>query len=120
MIINEYTWYNKEPTRTSVVLGVGRGIVGGGENVASCPPAETGSRISRVRAGAGAGAAETGVAKLVDLETTGDSLRAGVLGGVVVQVRTIPPSRLTSFRVGCLPEKNSPAVKEGSEDGAGG
>ena len=100
-----------------MVSGVGRGIIGGGENVVSFL-AETGSRISG--AGAGAGAVETGVAKLVDLETTGEAMRVGVLGGAVVEVDTAPSSRLTSFRVGSLPEKNSPAVKEGSEDGAGG
>lgn len=103
--------------RTSAVLGVGRGITGGGENVVSCR-AETGSRISG--AGAGAGAAETGVARLVDLETAGDSTRAGVIGGTVLEVKVVPSSRLTSFRDGSLPEKNSPALKEGSEDGARG
>jgi len=103
--------------RTSAVLGDGRGMIGGGENVGS-GLAETGSRISG--AGAGAGAAETGVAKLVDLEMAGDSAGAGVLEGVVVEVDTAPFSRLTNFKVGCLPEKNSPAVKEASDDGAGG
>ena len=90
-------------------------MIGGGEIVGS-GLAETGSRIS----GAGAGAAETGVARLVDLEMTGDSPGTGVLDGAVVEVDTAPLSRLTNFKVGCLPEKNSPAVKEGSEDGAGG
>jgi hypothetical protein len=37
-----------------------------------------------------------------------------------VDVETVPSSRLTSFKVGSLPEKNSPAVKQGSEDGTGG
>lgn len=100
-----------------MVFGVGRGMIGGGENVGS-DTAETGSRISG--AGAGAGAAETGVAKLVDLETAGDSTGAGVLEGAVLEVNTAPFSRLTNFKVGCLPEKNSPAVKEDSDDGAGG
>lgn len=90
-------------------------MTGGGENVGS-GLAETGSRISE----AGAGAVETGVAKLVDLETAGDSARTGVFAGAVVEVVTAPFSRLTNFKVGCLPEKNSPAVNEGSEDGAGG
>ena len=92
-------------------------MTGGGENVGS-GLAETGSRTSG--AGAGFGAAETGVAKLVDLETAGDSTSGGGLEGVAVEVDTAPSSRLTNFKVGCLPEKNSPAVKEGSEDGAGG
>lgn len=90
-------------------------MTGGGENVDS-GLAETGSRIS----GAGAGAAETGVAKLADLEMAGDSTGTGVLVGAVVEVVTAPFSRLTNFKVGCFPEKNSPAVKDGSEDGAGG
>ena len=90
-------------------------MIGGGEIVGS-GLAEKGSRIS----GAGAGAAETGVARLVDLDMIGDSMGTGVLDGAVVEVDTAPLSRLTSFNVGCLPEKNSPAVKEGSEDGAGG
>jgi len=90
-------------------------MIGGGENVVSCL-AETGSRIS----GAGAGAAETGVGKLVDLEMAGDSTGARVLEGTGVEADTAPFSRLTNFKVGCLPEKNSPAVNEGSEDGAGG
>jgi hypothetical protein len=63
------------------------------------------------------------VAKVVDLEMAGDSVEAGVFGGAVVEVvevDTAPFSRLTSFRVGVMPEKNSGAVKEGSEDGAGG
>ena len=98
-----------------MVFGVGRGMIGGGENVGS-GLVETGSRIS----GAGMGTAETGVAKLVDLEMTGDSTGTGVLEGAVVEVDTTPLSRLTNFKVGCFPEKNSPAVKEGSEDGAGG
>lgn len=101
--------------RTSVVFGVGREITGGGENVGS-GLTEGGWRIS----GVGAGAAETGVAKLADLETAGDSVGTGVFNGVAVEVDTAPFSRLTSFKVGSLPEKNSPAVKEGSEDGAGG
>lgn len=88
-------------------------MTGGGENVGS-GLTETGSRIS----GAGAGAAETGVAKLAEM--TGDSAEIGVLKGAVFEVDTAPFSRLISFKVGCLPEKNSPAVKEGSEDGAGG
>ena len=92
-------------------------MIGGGEIVGS-GLAEKGSRISG--AGAGAGAAETGVARLVDLDMIGDSMGTGVLDGAVVEVDTAPLSRLTSFNVGCLPEKNSPAVKEGSEDGAGG
>lgn len=90
-------------------------MIGGGEIVGS-DLSEIGSRIS----GAGAGAAETGVARLVDLETTGDSTETGVFDGTTVEVDTVPLSRLTSFKVGCLPEKNSPAVKEGSKDGAGG
>ena len=106
-----------------MVLGVGSRTTGGGENVGS-DLAGTGSRISGagagVGAGAGAGAAETGVAKLVDLETAGDSTRGEGFEGEVVEVDTAPSSRLTNFKVGCLPEKNSPAVKEGSEDGAGG
>ena len=105
--------------QTSVVLGVGSRTTGGGENVGS-DLAETGSRISGAGAGVGAGAGETGVAKLVDLETAGDSTRAEGFEGEVVEVDTAPSSRLTNFKVGCLPEKNSPAVKEGSEDGAGG
>jgi hypothetical protein len=92
-------------------------MIGGGENVGS-RLAETGSRTSG--AGAGAGAAETGVAKLVDLETAGESTRAEGLEGVAVEVETAPFSRLTNFKVGSLPEKNSPAVTDGSEDGAGG
>lgn len=60
------------------------------------------------------------MAKLVDLEMTGVSVGAEGREGVVVEVDTAPFSRLTSFRVGCFPEKNSPAVKEGSADGAGG
>jgi len=92
-------------------------MIGGGENVCSCL-AETGSRISG--AGIWTGAAETGVAKLVDLEMAGDSAGADGLEGAVVEVDTAPFSRLTNFKVGCLPEKNSPAVREGSEDGAGG
>ena len=100
-----------------MVLGLGRGMIGGGENVSS-GLVETGSRISG--AGTGAGAAETGVAKVVDLEMAGDSAVAEGLEGAVVVVDTAPFSRLTNFKVGCLPEKNSPAVKEGSEDGAGG
>jgi len=60
------------------------------------------------------------VAKLVDLEMTGVSVGAEGFEGVVVEVDTAPFSRLTNFKVGSLPEKNSPAVKEGSEDGAGG
>ena len=100
-----------------MVFGDGRGIIGGGENVGSCL-VEIGSRTSG--AGAGGGAADTGVAKLVDLETAGDSTKAGVFGGAVVEVDTAPSSRLTSFRAGSFPEKNSPDVKEGSEDGAGG
>ena len=102
------------------MFGDGRAITGGGENVGSCL-VETGSRISGAGAGAGAGegAAETGVGKLVDLEATGDSMRVGVLEGTV-EVVTAPSSRLTNFKVGCLPEKNSPAVKDGSEDGTGG
>ena len=101
------------------MFGVGSRMTGGGENVGS-GLAETGSRTSGAGAGAGAGAAEIGVAKLVDLEITGDSTRAEGLEGAVVEVDTAPFSRLTNFKVGCLPEKNSPAVKEGSEDGAGG
>lgn len=101
-----------------MVFGVGRWIIGGGENVGSCL-AGTGSRISG--GGAGEGMAETGVAKLVDLETAGDPTRTGVLGRVaVVGVDTAPSSRLTSFRIGSLPEKNSPAVREGVGDGTGG
>ena len=117
MRISDRTRCGKRLMRTSVVLGVGRGIIGGGENVTSCL-AETGSGISG--AGAGAGAAETGVAKLVDLETTGVPARGGDLGSTVVEIDTAPFSRLTNFRDGSLPVKNSPAVKEGSEDGAGG
>lgn len=94
-------------------------MIGGGEIVGS-GLAETGSRISGAGAGAGAGAAEMGVARLVDLEMTGDSTGTGVLDGAILEVDTAPFSRLTSFRIGCLPEKNSPAVREGSEDGAGG
>jgi len=94
-------------------------MIGGGEIVGS-GLAETGSRISGAGAGAGAAEAETGVARLVDLEMIGDSMGTGVLDGAVVEVDTAPLSRLTSFKVGCLPEKNSPAVREGSEDGAGG
>jgi len=90
-------------------------MIGGGKLVGS-GLAETGSRIS----GAESGTAETGVARLVDLETIGDSTETGVFDGATVEVDTAPLSRLTSFKVGCLPEKNSPAVKEGSEDGAGG
>ena len=60
------------------------------------------------------------MAKLADLETIGDSTGAAVLGGAEVGVETAPSSRLTSFRVGSLPEKNSPPVKDGSEDGTGG
>jgi len=60
------------------------------------------------------------VAKLVDLEMAGDSAGAEDFEGAVVEVDTAPFSRLTNFNVGCFPEKNSPAVKEGSEDGAGG
>ena len=60
------------------------------------------------------------MAKLVDLEMVGDSARAEGFEGAVVEVDTAPLSRLTNFKVGCLPEKNSPAVEEGSEDGAGG
>ena len=92
-------------------------MIGGGENVGS-GLAAMGSRIPGT--GAGGGAAETGVAKLVDLEIAGDSTGTGVLKGAAADVDTVPFSRLTNFKVGCLPEKNSPAVKEGSEDGAGG
>ena len=95
-------------------------MIGGGENVGSCL-AETGSRISG--AGTGAGTGETGVIKLAALEMPGDSTGADgleVVVAVVVEVDTAPFSRLTNFKVGCLPEKNSPAVKEGSADGAGG
>lgn len=60
------------------------------------------------------------MAKLADLETIGDSTGTGVLAGAAVELDTAPFSRLTNFNVGCLPEKNSPAVNEGSEDGAGG
>lgn len=56
----------------------------------------------------------------MDLETTGDSTGASARGGSVAEVDMNPFSRLTSFKVDSLPEKNSPAVKEGSEDGAGG
>jgi hypothetical protein len=90
-------------------------MIGGGENVGS-GLTEGGWRVS----GVGAGAAETGVAKLADLEMAGDSERTGGLDGTVVEADTAPFSRLTSFKVGSLPEKNSPAVKEGSGDGAGG
>lgn len=60
------------------------------------------------------------MAKLVDLEIAGDSAGAEGFEGAAAEVDTAPFSRLTNFKVGCLPEKNSPAVKEGSEDGAGG
>lgn len=47
-------------------------------------------------------------------------LGVGAVGIEVVRVDTAPVPKLTRFRVGVLPEKNSPAVKEGSGDGYGG
>jgi hypothetical protein len=99
-----------------VVFGVGRGMIGGGEIVGS-GLAETGSRIQE--RGRGWGSRDgSGQAR-----RSGDDrgLHEGRSSrGAVVEVDTAPFSRLTNFKVGCLPEKNSPAVKEGSEDGAGG
>ena len=83
-----------ESARTGVVVA---GFVTTGVNVGSGNGADTG-------AGAGAGArggTET---------TTGASFPA----------KTVPFSRLTRFSGAILPAKNSAAVRDGSEDGAGG
>lgn len=45
---------------------------------------------------------------------------AGVTNGVPGAVEVTPLSRLTSLSEGGFPEKNSPAVREGSMEGAGG
>lgn len=62
--------------------------------------------------GAGAGAGTLAVAVLV-------GAGAGVEGGGTPD-EIAPVSRLTRFGGAVLPEKNSPAERAGSEDGAGG
>jgi hypothetical protein len=66
-------------------------------------------------AGAGAGAGAGGAADEVDVG-------AGVEkdGAATAAVVTAPVSSETSFSSGVLPEKNSPALSDGSDDGAGG
>lgn len=41
-------------------------------------------------------------------------------GGASFPAKTVPFSRLTRFNGAVLPAKNSAAVRDGSEDGAGG
>jgi hypothetical protein len=70
-----------------------------------------------VGSGAGAGT-ETGG----DADTTGTETGAGVGAedGAPLLAKTVPFSRLTRFKGAVFPAKNSAAVSEGSEDGAGG
>lgn len=75
-----------------------------------------GVRVTGVCAGSGAG-----MGALVVLVGVGVTAGAGV--GTVdgaVPVVMAPVSRLTSFGGAVLPEKNSPAVRAGSAEGAGG
>lgn len=63
-------------------------------------------------AGVGAGAIATGAGG-------GPEIAAGARGASL-PAKTAPFSRLTRFNGATLPAKNSAAVKDGSEDGAGG
>lgn len=49
----------------------------------------------------------------------GTEIAAGA-GGAPLPAKTAPFSRLTRFSGAVLPAKNSAAVRDGSEDGAGG
>lgn len=66
--------------------------------------------------GVGSGSAFGGGAVCFSAGVEAAVVAIGVPGAEVVT----PLSRLTSLREGGLPEKNSPAVREGSEEGAGG
>lgn len=74
--------------------------------------------LTGAAAGVGAGAVEVRVGW-----GTGAGAGAGAAGGGapgVVPDKIAPSSRLTSFGAAVFPEKNSPAVSDGSADGAGG
>ena len=74
----------------------------------------------------GGGAAAVGVGKLVVFTigraTSGASegTEGGAESGDWVPANTAPFSRLTRLGATVFPEKNSPAERAGSEDGAGG
>lgn len=57
---------------------------------------------------------------LAALDTAGEEATGEAVYVADGADETAPLSRLTSFSVAFLPEKNSPAVREGSDDGAGG
>ena len=92
-----------EPARTGIVVD----FVTAGVNVGSGKGADVGTGAD---AGAGAGAGAGGVA-----ETT-----AGADGTTSLPAKTVPVSKLTRFSRAIFPAKNSAAVRDGSEDGAGG
>lgn len=70
-------------------------------------------------AGAAAAGAGAGAGAVLVLVATGVDVGTG-MGDEEVPEKTAPFSRLTSLGGAVLPEKNSPAVKDGSADGAGG
>jgi hypothetical protein len=67
--------------------------------------------VGVIGCGLGAGAA----ALLVEVEVGREEEAEAV-----VEANVTPESSATRFRAGCLPEKNSAAVTEGSIEGAGG
>jgi len=121
-----------DPARLGLRISGGEAVAtavigeGADEGVITGENEEKGT-VSDLACAAGGGEALVGVGKLAVFAMAGGATRgvgAGLKGGAesgdCVPAKVAPLSRLTRLGVTDLPEKNSPAEREASTDGAGG